>query len=589
MGKNRQLSVLVLAVLILAAMACGRSSGTTGGGLAEPEADTTVQNEERNGVQEQYPAEAILFWDDFQDGDSEGWQTSSAWMVQQDGDLYTFNASEEGFAWVPAGSNWQDYAFKAAFFHQDGVLAFSFNISADGRYLVVFHDSAVSLVKELHSGERETLAQAQAPDIVRWHWFAAAVKSGHIQVYLDQALWLEAYDDDPLPAGTIGIGTSEEATGVVDNVLVNRVLQNLPTETLQSEPLDAAAEVPELVGPSVEELADAEGEDGQIPEENVPPQMPSATIRFTVEGEEEVTIDSGLCVTTSWTVENALGVYYQNEPVPVSGFSDECPFQTTTYVLEAAQVDGTYLEETVTVYVNEDDLFAEQPEEEQEELDAEENPEEESVQELADLVLAGVGLQSPPFYVGQSILVSVTMTNEGSVEARSFTVRWYPDEGQVVGCSWDTGLGAGQSRTLTCNYTYADPLAHTWRGHVDAEEEIEESSEANNKRSGIVAISEDMFSAQEIPVPPPPENCMGAAAGSDAVQISWEPGSSFNFDGYYIYLNGELAETVSRHVTSIMIDGLQPDTEYLADIVWFFEEVESPHGACIVTVQTEMP
>lgn len=498
MAEAKMRTFLALLVVLLGVLACGRGAEAVETPAGPDPADEAALTDENTDAPEAAdPANAVLFWDDFQDGDSEGWQVSSAWMVQQNGDLYTFSTSGEGFAWVPAGSGWKDYALKSAYYFERGVLAFNFYLSTEGRYIVVFHDEVVSLVKELSGGEQELLAQAQAPDIVRWRWLAAAVEGSHLQVYLDGALWLEAVDDDPLPGGTVGVGASDGTAAAVDNVLVNLVPGSLPEGTLQSQPAGSQVVVPELAGPLEEDLAEAADGAEPVPDENSPSLLPPASVRFTVEGAGEATIDSGQCVTTSWNVENALGVFYQSEPAAASGFSDECPFQTTTYVLEATGADGSIQEQTVTVYVNPVEEPGDEPAAGEEEEPGEEPVEEEQGQ--PDLVLAGVGLRTPPFYVGQSILISVTISNEGAVDARSFTVRWYPQDGPVVGCSWDTGLAAGQTRTLTCNHSYTEPAPKTWRAHVDAESEISESNENNNQRSGVIAVSEDMLSAGEDP------------------------------------------------------------------------------------------
>lgn len=42
----------------------------------------------------------ILFRDDFQDGNTDGWGISSAWEVNQEGDAYTFESDGEGSAWI---------------------------------------------------------------------------------------------------------------------------------------------------------------------------------------------------------------------------------------------------------------------------------------------------------------------------------------------------------------------------------------------------------------------------------------------------------------------------------------------------------
>ena len=132
----RLLSLLLAAPLLLGLFAALGGCANLGSGdtetTAPPDTGSTPTADAAQGGAGRISAENILFRDDFQDGDTDGWQVGGAWVVQQDGDLYTFDATGQGYAFVPAGVGWQgDYAFKTSYLLSAGTLGFSFDATAE--------------------------------------------------------------------------------------------------------------------------------------------------------------------------------------------------------------------------------------------------------------------------------------------------------------------------------------------------------------------------------------------------------------------------------------------------------------------------
>lgn len=66
---------------------------------------------------------------------------------------------------------------------------------------------------------------------------------------------------------------------------------------------------------------------------------------------------SGECTTLHWEVENVISVLYNNNPAEGTGHRQECPTQTTTYVLRVTSATGTQ-DRTITITVSESSVTA---------------------------------------------------------------------------------------------------------------------------------------------------------------------------------------------------------------------------------------
>jgi len=198
-----------------------------------------VRDRSASGEDEVIPGASgpILFQDDFQDGEAQEWRTNNAvWYVQQEGDFYHFGTSEQGGAWLPQGSSWQDYGFRASTLLNSGGLALSFNLTQQGRYLVLLHTGGVYLVKEQPMDNFITLAQTGPMGSGAWHSVAIGTENGHIQVYVDRVLWIDYTDSAPLTQGTIAVSSMEDSQVAVDNILVVRLSAPLPVAVVQAPP-----------------------------------------------------------------------------------------------------------------------------------------------------------------------------------------------------------------------------------------------------------------------------------------------------------------------------------------------------------------
>jgi hypothetical protein len=447
------LCLLLVLLALPALMACGRSSDTTlapttsqntmltGGGGYVPQTTTTQPT---NGST---AAANILFRDDFQDGDTEGWQVSGTWVVQQDGDIYTFAASGAGYAYVPAGVSWPgDYAFKASYQLDAGTLAFSFDASKDGRYYVSVGPDLISLVKEDAADAKTVLTQAQAPAAGQMHYITMAKQSGTIQVYVDKTLWLAATDAAPLAAGTIAVGSAEGTSAWVDEVLVNKIGRALPPGTPAVQAVDPGAVVaPPDGGGDLGELSNPDDGSEDPDDDNVIEDIPLPSVTFTgrvEDGEGEasnyLTVPPFTNVVLEWSVEDAAALYLDH--VAVQAVSDMVVSTRETYSheLEVTGLDGATHFYYVEVWV----------------------------EELVHGPSLGLEVQVTPRGAAGlgGVLVDVKVTNAGDEDAHNVTVIWSASEMSLVTDKSQTLplVEAGGQATFAWTYTYGASGDHTW-------------------------------------------------------------------------------------------------------------------------------
>lgn len=413
---------------------------------------------------------AVLFQDDFQDGQPDDWQITAAWYVQQEGNVYYFNAAGQGGAWVPGGGNWADYEFQTTARVITGGLALSYRVTREGRYLLHFRQDGLYLSKEYPKGNYTSLTQTSAPSLNTWHQITIAGYGGHLQVYVDRALQLDYTDPSPLLQGTIGVGTPEGAQAAVDDVLVTRLTAALPAPAPAALPATAP---PPAVPPPAEEGLPLE--EVPLPGEEVPPaeeipppaEIPPAAGLPVIDYFYSEVSDREGCHYLHWDLHDAAVAYLNGQGVVAPGSEEVCPEATTTYTLRAENDAGS-VEESLIIEVGGGPATG-QP----------------------DLTLGPLSIWSPIPTEPGNVQIEIPINNIGDGSAGAFTVRWYPHQRtDEVGCSIDIdGLPANSSQIQNCSYSYPGHGEMHWWAIADADNDIQnELSEENNEQRGTVFI-----------------------------------------------------------------------------------------------------
>jgi len=450
----------------------------------------------------------ILFKDDFQDGNSDGWQTKGAWFVNQDGEVYTFGASGEGSAFVSQGSGWGDVVFRCSVRLDAGVLAINFRLTQGNRYLLSYQAEGLYLSKETGGGEPASLAQAAAPGLNAWHRLTIAMQGGHIQVYVDRVLVIDYTNSAPLAQGTVGYGSVSGAQVAVDDVQVSKLQGTLPAAQpagggapVVTEPPNLEAPVePDVVEPIVDEpIVIGEGsEEADLSVRQV--ELSNTTPAVNEQVSVEAVIENrgpGVARNFRWAVIPTYESGGPNNPVggeliPALNPGDEITIQTMviypapgSYTLRVVADHSNTVNDPVlgnSIYDLDvtvgggggNIVLFELPD-----LD---------FQKFTQHVLPENTIQAQtPFFLRTYVI------NEGNQSASAFNVRFYSDEARhIVGCSWDVlGLDVGQSKKLECNFAgYPSPGTYTWGIYIDEENEVAESDEEQNDMGGDIRVTD---------------------------------------------------------------------------------------------------
>ena len=124
--------------------------------------------------------------------------------------------------------------------------------------MVQLSEDGVFLLRDAPYGSVQALGSAQPVEAGVPHVLAIGVDGGHLQVYADGVLLIDATDGSPLPGGSIGLGAGDEASVAVDNIVVASLGGPLPEIEAVGEPADE---------PLPDELADAGPEAGETLED----------------------------------------------------------------------------------------------------------------------------------------------------------------------------------------------------------------------------------------------------------------------------------------------------------------------------------
>jgi len=437
-----------------AVMATATAQALTATAMAQPPVATAP------AVSAPGAAGVILFQDDFQDGQPDGWQITTAWYVQQEGNTYYFGSSGQGGAWVPGGGSWSDYEFQSTVRVTAGGVMLSYRLTHEGRYLLHLREDGLYLTKEYPKGNYTTLTQTAAPSLSAWHQVSVVGYGGHLQVYVDRMLQLDYTDPSPLLQGTIAVATLEGSQAAVDDVLVTRLTAALPTPGPMALPVTVApppVPLPVEAGLPLEEVP---------PLEEVTPPASVAGLPVIDYFRSEPSEREG-CYYLHWELHDASVAYLNDVGVVGSASEEVCPEETGVYVYTLlAENDAGSVEETITFEAGGE---VGQP----------------------DLEIGDVSVWVPAPTEPRTVAIQIPVTNIGSGPAGAFTVRWYPHQAAgEVGCSLDVmGLDAGTGQILTCPlYPYAGHGEMHWRAVVDEDNEIQNEPKGNNEARGTVRI-----------------------------------------------------------------------------------------------------
>jgi photosystem II stability/assembly factor-like uncharacterized protein len=187
--------------------------------------------------------QAVLFSDDFEHG-AASWQLDHGWDIAAEGSNHVLSGTGHIWATLIRGT---ELGTITRFEHRFKLLGTSevhinyrLNLEKTGRYWIGVQEGRLALVKMTpvtnpQPGQDpfvvEGLANVSAPVVLgTWHSLAITGQGNHLEVFLDGSLFISVTDDDnPRLSGTVAFECSDDASLMVDDVLLSGQPPSGPT------------------------------------------------------------------------------------------------------------------------------------------------------------------------------------------------------------------------------------------------------------------------------------------------------------------------------------------------------------------------
>jgi photosystem II stability/assembly factor-like uncharacterized protein len=172
-------------------------------------------------------AQIILFQDDFEDGNADGWDLEPGWQVEDEGDNYVLSGSGHAFART-GDESWRNYSFKARVKLMDEQSGTHLNYrDMCERYFIGFDVNQLYLRKTAPCGTHtELVSLAESHDANRWYTVEIVGDQANIKVYVDDVLKIDYTDSDPVLVGPISFETHDGTHVHFDDVIVTSPLSD---------------------------------------------------------------------------------------------------------------------------------------------------------------------------------------------------------------------------------------------------------------------------------------------------------------------------------------------------------------------------
>jgi photosystem II stability/assembly factor-like uncharacterized protein len=164
-----------------------------------------------------------LLMDGFDQGLSTNWDLDTAWIINQDDGNYYLTGNGHSWANCNLGQSWTDYSLKLDFRMVTGTVHVNFRLASQftfSRYFLGISSGGISLNKQLGDEFLHLQDKSMAIDDKIWHSLEIVIIGKAIQVYLNDILEIQYYDDDTFTSGGIAFETLGGAEYDFDNILV---------------------------------------------------------------------------------------------------------------------------------------------------------------------------------------------------------------------------------------------------------------------------------------------------------------------------------------------------------------------------------
>jgi len=234
--KMLMLFLVAAAMVLCGSIGCtSRLPASEGSAETDGSAESGVQTEAQEETGQEAAAicdfyqfeEGTLLEDDFEDGDTDGWELNSGWKLeQQDGQSFLEGIGHDTVTYTDS-EEWTDYTLSFDFkLSGSSQICFRRNSSEEvqSRYLLTLQKDEIGLVRQL-SNEYESLYDSQI-DVPQdsWHRISIDAESDAFKIYLDDELLISYTDgDNPIYSGGIAFECLDDSVLCIDNLEVTGV------------------------------------------------------------------------------------------------------------------------------------------------------------------------------------------------------------------------------------------------------------------------------------------------------------------------------------------------------------------------------
>lgn len=162
----------------------------------------------------------VIFCEDFEDGQADGWDLGPGWRVERESPNYVLSGS--GHDWATLLDQWwDDVRFRFRLKLVEGAIHLNYRLTeGPRRYFVGFSEEGLSLIRQEGDDFTELAWEEVWHGLGRWHEVEIVGWGGHLQVYVDDDLELDYTDRSPLRWGTIAFETLDDSRAQVDDIEV---------------------------------------------------------------------------------------------------------------------------------------------------------------------------------------------------------------------------------------------------------------------------------------------------------------------------------------------------------------------------------
>lgn len=168
--------------------------------------------------------ESPNFFDDFEDGNADGWDLGSGWQVEKDGSNFVLSGSNPEWSDAYRGKDtWKNYSLKARIKLIEGHMQISYYSNNSGRYIIRVFLYSIALTKETGSNFEDLASADINIHYNEWHTVEVVGNGDSLKVYFDNVLLLEGIDPDPILSGRISFENPPYGHVHIDDVLVEEI------------------------------------------------------------------------------------------------------------------------------------------------------------------------------------------------------------------------------------------------------------------------------------------------------------------------------------------------------------------------------